>query len=110
VTEVAEQLVRFMEEVQGITHPEIEARWAALWSFCQVAEDGERKVEIVMPLLSDVESDLRFLAAECLGNSPAFAKPALAHLWQATHDMHVTVRNRALWALSKIYQQFDRER
>ena len=101
-TEVAEQLARFMDEVQGVTHSEIEARWAALWSFGQVADEGERKVETIMSMLSDVESDLRFLAAECLGSIPADAKPALPHLWQAAHDLHATVRNRALWALSKI--------
>ena len=53
-------------------------------------------------MLSDVESDLRFLAAECLGSIPAHANLAVPRLLQAAHDLHGTVRNRALWALSKI--------
>ena len=100
--DVADQLVRFMEELQDITHPQIEARWAALWSFGQIAEAEEGKVEILISMLSDVESDLRFLAAECLGSIPAHANLAVPRLLQAAHDLHGTVRNRALWALSKI--------
>lgn len=100
--EVADQLTRLMQELRGIAHPEIEARWAALWSFGQIAEEGESKVETLLSMLSDVESDLRFLAAECLGSIPAHAKQSLPRLLQATHDLHATVRNRALWAVSKI--------
>jgi len=101
-SKVVEQLVGLMEELGGISHSEIEARWAALWSFGQIAKADERKVEILVSMLSDAESDLRFLAAECLGNIPAHAKPAVPGLLQAAHDLHSTVRNRALWALSKI--------
>jgi HEAT repeat protein len=100
-------LVRFYRASAGVAHKQLEARWAAACSlnFLRLAE-GE-VIEEFVRMLSDPESDLRFIAAESLGCLMPRAASAEERLRMAAEDPHLTVRRRAAWALDKI--RSDRE-
>jgi HEAT repeat protein len=95
-------LVRFYRASAGVAHKQLEARWAAACSlnFLRLAEG--QVIEEFVRMLSDPESDLRFIAAESLGCLMPQAASAEERLRKAAEDPHLTVRRRASWALDKI--------
>ena len=95
-------LVRFCRDLEGFAHKQIEARWAAACALglLRLAEDG--LTEEFIRLLSDPESDVRFIAAESLGYLGPRAASAVEALQTAAQDPHLTVRRRGRWALGKI--------
>jgi HEAT repeat protein len=95
-------LVRFCRELEGFTHKQIEARWAAACALGLLRLPVDGLVEEFVRLLADPESDVRFMAAESLGYQGPRAASAAAALQTAAGDPHFTVRSRARWALDKI--------
>lgn len=95
-------LVRFCRKFEGFSHKQIEARWAAACALGLLRLPGNGPIEEFIRLLSDPESDVRFIAAESLGYLGPRAASAAAALQTAAEDPHLTVRRRAYWALDEI--------
>jgi HEAT repeat protein len=95
-------LMCFFRASAGFTHKQLEARWAAACTLGFLRLPEPRLIEEFIRMLSDPESDVRFIAAESLGCLGRKAASASAALQQATADPHFTVRRRALRALEKI--------
>jgi HEAT repeat protein len=95
-------LRKTIESLAGISHREIEARWAALWALGKIAKSVPGIEIFYVTALKDLESDIRFIAAENLGNLGIFNEQVSSALQIALNDRHYIVRQRACLALEKL--------
>jgi HEAT repeat protein len=96
------KILSFFHASAGVSHRQIEARWAAACTLGLLRFRDPGLVGELIAMLGDPESDVRFMAAESLGYLGHTAVGAVPALRAAAADLHWTVRSRAAWALARV--------